>query len=66
MFVVGYENGTLTIEFFLYFRRLFFNVFPFPPSTDKLLGGFHVDSHRTGTSTYNAPILMADRCSLRY
>jgi hypothetical protein len=40
MAVVGYENGTLF--YFLFCRRLFFHIFPFPPRKDKLLGYFHV------------------------
>ncbi len=45
MAVVSYEYGTLAIKvclFFYFCCRLFFNVFPFPPSTDKWLGDFHV------------------------
>ncbi len=46
MAVVAYEYGTLAIEVYLYFnfaRRLFFNVIPFPQSTDKLLCDFLVN-----------------------
>ncbi len=62
MAVVSYEYGTLAIEvFFKFCCRLFFNVFPFPPSTAKLLGDFHVIRRCAPNKyiylIYNAPIL---------
>ncbi len=44
MAVVCYENGILAIEVLIfYFAVVFsFDIFPFPPSKNKLLGDFHV------------------------
>jgi hypothetical protein len=48
MAFVSVEYGSLAIEVCLFFicRRLFFNVFTFPPSTDKSVGNYHVIRRR--------------------
>ncbi len=52
--------------FFVFFKishRPFFNIFPFPSCTDKLLGDFHILAIRTEQvqPSFNAPIQMAHR-----
>ncbi len=52
--VLIWDSGDRGLFIFQFCRRLLFNVFPFPLSTDKLLGVFHVNRR------------FAPNCSVRF